>query len=250
MARRKINLNDIKDQVIEEELAVSQDDTLIEPMSPAGGASSETSGAKPKRKGLLFLTLIFVFIILLSIILKMILPQGSPIPTINITFDCDATVNLHVDAGGVFTNRDKLLPGDTLDAAVTFSLKPNEDGSTDLTLKNQVFVKTRIYGKLNDEYLPNLFGYELDGNWVKSINGYYYYNKILALGPNGEEMEESFETKIKIEKTVGNEFQGKIVDLVIEFTILQAEYEAINDVWKDAPYSWRLDMYNKYFAES
>ena len=249
MARKKINLNNIKDQVLEEEIvAYEEDDTLIETMSPAGGASGETSAAKPKRKGLLFLSLLLIFIILLSVILKIILPQGTPIPTIDIKFDCLTDIKMDIGTNGQFTDRDKLLPGDTLDATVEFWLEPTEN--TDLSLNNQVFIKTRIYGKLNDEYLPNLFGYELDGNWVKSINGYYYYNKIIALGPNGEKIPETFETKIKIEKTVGNDFQGKKVQLIIEFSILQAEFEAVDDVWKDAPYSWRVAMYDKYFAEN
>lgn len=244
MARRKINLNNIKEQVIEEEIIENSEESLIEPMGPAGG---ELSATKPKRKGLLFLSLLLIFIVLLSVTLRIILPQGEPIPTIDIKFDCITDIKMDIGTSGQFTDRDKLLPGDTLDASVEFWLEPTEN--TDYSLKNQVFVKTRIYGKLDDEYLPNLFGYELDGNWMKSINGYYYYNKIISLGENGEIVPEKFETKIKIEKTVGNKFQGKNVQLIIEFSILQAEYDAITDVWKDAPYSWRQDMYNRYFAE-
>ena len=243
MARKKINLNLIQEQAIEEDFV--EDNKVVETMSSVGG--SEVSATKPKRKGLLFLSLLLVFVVLLSITLKIILPQGAPIPTIDIKFLCKTDIQITVGTTGQFSDRTDLLPGDTLDAKVEFWLEPTE--KTDYSLDNSVFVKARIYGKLNDQFKPNLFGYELDENWVKSINGYYYYNKMISLGKKGEINKEEFDTDIKIENTVGNEYQGKRVELIIEFTILQAEYDAISDIWKDAPYSWKNEMYSKYFAE-
>lgn len=248
MARKRIKLDDLKDEVLQQEV-VNEDEGSgnIEPMSSVG-ASAELGATKPKRKGLLFLSLLLTFIVLLSVTLKIILPQGEPVPQIDITFVCSSDFNLTLKTNETSSNRTLVLPGDTLTTTVKFKLQKNDN--TDLTLNNSVFVKTRIYGKLGDEYKPNLFGYELDGNWTKSINGYYYYNKIISLGPDGESVEEELSTNILIDKNVGNEYQGKAVKVVIEFTILQAEYEAIDDVWKDAPYAWQQEMYNKYFYES
>lgn len=245
MARKKININNIENQVLEEEIVdFGENDTEISSMSSVG-ASQEVSAAKPKRKGLLFLTLIMVFIILLSVTLKIILPQGTPIPTIDIKFKCNTNIQINIEASGQLSNRTQLLPGDTLEAKVEFWLEATE--KTDYSLKNQVFVKTRIYGKLDNKFENELFGYELDGNWYKSINGYYYYNKMITLAPQGEEIvKEKFDTSIKIEETVGNDYQGKNVELIIEFSILQAQYDAISDVWKDAPASWKEEMVEKY----
>ena len=65
MARKKINLENIKEQVLEDEAIVEENETSIEAMSSVG-AGSETTAVKPKRKGLLFLSLLLIFIILLS----------------------------------------------------------------------------------------------------------------------------------------------------------------------------------------
>lgn len=241
MARKKINLKNIQEEALNEDVFEEVNDSaLIETMEPVG--NSQGAPQKPKRKGLLFLTLLLVFIILLSITLKIILPQGTPIPAIDIKFISNTDIQIDLGMSGQFSDRTELLPGDVLDAKVQFWLEPTEN--TDYSLNNSVFVKTRIYGKLDDEFKPNLFGYELtDGNWIKAINGYYFYNKIITLGKNGEIKKEEFETDIRIEKTVGNEYQGKKVELCIEFSILQAEYDAISDVWKDAPTSWKNTMY-------
>ncbi len=247
MARKKINLNTIKEQALEEDLVLQEESSQsIVAMSPAG-SSVENTALKPKRKGLLFLALLLIFIILLSITLRAIFPQGKEIPSINITFLCNSDIHISVANVGQFSDRTDLLPGDVLDATIDFWLEPTEE--TDYSLNNSVFVKTRIYGKLDGKFQANLFGYELDDKWVKSINGYYYYTKIISLAPKGSDpIVESFKTNILIEKTVGNEYQGKTVELCIEFTILQAEYDAIQDVWRDAPYVWQQDMYTKYFA--
>ncbi len=245
MARKRIKIDELKDGVLQEELAEnSVDNNTIEPMSPVGN-TAEVGAAKPQRKGLLFLSLLLVFIVLLSVTLKIVLPQGDPIPQIDISFVCSSDFHLKLKTSGGTLNRTEVLPGDTLETTVAFGLDKNDN--TNLSLNNSVFVKARIYGKLGNEYRTNLFGYELDGNWTRSINGYYYFNKILSLGANGESVMEEMTTNIIIGENVGNELQGKNVKVVIEFTILQAEYEAILDVWKDAPYVWQQAMYNKYF---
>ena len=67
---------------------------------------------------------------------------------------------------------------------------------------------------------------------------------------NGEALEqdkETFDTEIHVSESLDNRFNGKQMELRIEFSILQAEYAAIADVWKDSPYQWRESIRVKYF---
>ena len=48
----------------------------------------------------------------------------------------------------------------------------------------------------------------------------------------------SITRSLEIDKSIGNEFAGKTIKIVFEAEVLQAQYQAIFEMWPTAPYEW------------
>lgn len=242
MALKDRNINKVNEDILLEQDGVvsSSNSQAISSMSTVNGKDG-----KKKRKGLLFLALIFVLIILLTITLRLVFPEGDAIAEISVKFMFDSDIDLVIKSESSAEDRYVLLPGDRIPATITFWLEGND--LTDYSQNNSVFVRARIYGVLDDEKYWDIFQYTLDDEyWIQSVNNYYYYNNIVRLKTN-EDDKQKLQTEIHITESLDNRFNGREMELRIEFSVLQAEYQAIGDIWKDSPYQWREDIRNKYF---
>ena len=176
-------------------------------------------------------------VILLSLALTLILvfPTASRVIDINIDFHASADI---VISDEEWTSSSKILPGDKIDYTFNISTSINEQ-STDANL--DVFLRIRASISSEDNFFPNtiVLTFTEGGRWFKGIDGFYYLQKTPGttgvLSP-GEKI--SISRSLLIDKTVGNEFAGKSITIMFEAEVLQAEYQAILEIWPTAPYEW------------
>ena len=64
-------------------------------------------------------------------------------------------------------------------------------------------------------------------DWYEGEDGYYYYNTVLK-----PDKEITISQEFEIDKELGNEFAGKTLEINIVVEVLQAEYQAIETVWR------------------
>ena len=125
-----------------------------------------------------------------------------------------------------------------IDYTFNISTSRNEQ-STDAN--NDVFLRIRAVIESEDNFFPNtiVLTFTDGGRWFKGLDGFYYLQKTPGtsgvLSP-GEKI--SISRSLLIDKTVGNEFAGKSITIMFEAEVLQAEYQAILEIWPTAPYEW------------
>ena len=131
----------------------------------------------------------------------------------------------------------KVMPGDSFNAK--FDITSTDDkGSTD-----EVYVRIKLYAIAENNYYSNLFSYNVSNDdWFEGADGYIYLKQTLKANTSIE-----FCNKINLDKQIGNDFQGKSINVYFEAECLQAgsySYQAITEEWPTAPYAWKQLFYD------
>ena len=192
------------------------------------------------------------FIILTSVLLALLIGVGVtlylmfPRPVrpsdISINFRADVDVAIRDSLGVLLEDQNlettRALPGDKIDYSFKLYTEKNEE-STDVNLDVFLRIKAGVYCGKN--FFPNTVELTFIDNdmWFKGGDGYYYLKKTDTsdgvLSP-GERIE--LTRNLQIDKSLGNEFAGKDIRIVLEADVLQAQYQAIDELWPTAPSEW------------
>ncbi len=129
-------------------------------------------------------------------------------------------------------------PGDTTDKKVSVKSLGTKGAYVRVSL-------TPVWGSMvEDEFAPDQ---ELstenvvlnvntgeDDDWMLS-DGWYYYKKIL---PAGEETSLLLNSVTLVGESTGNEYQGKILQIIVEAEAVQASNDAYQSVWSLKSLPW------------
>lgn len=187
-----------------------------------------------KKKKIAILSLVALLImVLLTVALVLFLPQPYRANDIVVDFSTSATLT---PAGGIIPGEPtKVMPGDDIDC--TFNVLSSAQVSGNETL--DVFVRVRVYGICEGRYFGNIISLKLTDStkWVRGADGYYYYKS--KLSPN---QSIDIANQIHLETSIDNWFGGKTLNVVFSAEALQAEYQAIVELWPTAPIQWSANF--------
>ena len=223
---------------------------INKPVNFGQGSSLMTSGvilgsehvndpaAKPKRtKKILLSTSIAVLAILLAtaIALILILP-GAKRPA-DLRLDFSAITDIYVNHETATTDHN-IMPGDEIECLLSLETIPNEDTQN---VNNDVFLRIKTSVICENNYYSGILNLNFidQSDWYKGADGYYYYQKtetsdgLLSVGEKVTVMK-----KMSIDGETGNEFAGKAIIIKFYAEVLQAQYQAIEEIWPTAPWEW------------
>lgn len=187
--------------------------------------------SKPKNKKKIAIIAIISSVIILALLSTFVyLAFISPNQPINIqvNFQTDLTLT---PSSGITSPNQKVMPGDDLECSyILQSTTENDPDSSGL------YVRLRAYAKYENNYYSNLFSYTFTdrAEWYQGADGYWYYNKVLY--PNGQVLD--CVRLIHLEETIGNEFSGKTVTIVLSAEVIQADKRAVEEHWSTSPPEW------------
>ena len=189
-----------------------------------------------KKLGIIFIVVLLTVMVVASTVLILVYPRESRLSDISVNFTTEFSLApISVDHGDM-TNY-KVMPGDEFDCNFTIQSDVAEDsGSGNL----DVFLRVKASFVGNDNYFSGVeFNFVDDDCWFKGADGYYYYTK-----SNGGKGVVSPGDRIVVSKRLavdiktGNEYAGKSVNILFSAEALQANYQAIKEIWITAPYEW------------
>ena len=142
------------------------------------------------------------------------------------------------------------MPGDKID--YTFEIYTQTNAETDSNVNLDVFLRIKAGIIAENNYFINSVNLSFtdNGEWFKGGDGYYYLRKLNdgstkqtdgVLSPN-EKI--SITRSMEIDKRIGNEYAGKTIQIAFEAEVLQAQYQAIFEIWPTAPYEWATQYKN------
>lgn len=203
------------------------------------GERVQVSTSKPiniKKLSITLVVILLAVLIVASTVLILVYPKPTREKDINISFTTQfsyAPISIDEDTQDNY----KVMPGDELQCKFTIQSDVNED-STEGNL--DVFLRVKAYYVGDQNYISGVdFSFIDDDCWFKGADGYYYYTKTddcKGLMSPGDRLEIS--KTIKISKEMGNEYAGKSVNIFFSAEALQANFQAIEEIWKTAPYEW------------
>ena len=213
--------------------------TEQKPTAVSGGERVQVKAARPvngKKLAMIAVIVLLTVLVIASTVLIVIYPKPSRVNDINIDFTTQFSyAPISVDHE-VPVNY-KAMPGDDLECKFTIQSDVNENssgGSLD------VFLRVKAYFVGDGNYVSGLdFSFVDEDCWFKGVDGYYYYTKTdtcRGVMSPGDRIEIS--KTIKIGEQVGNEYAGKSLDILFSAEALQANYQAIREIWKTAPNEW------------
>lgn len=217
------------------------------PVSPTSGilGSERVPEKTVKAKSTKILLIATVAILLALIIgittvMLIITPQSRRMNDISINFIAGSEFEpISISAGGgEGEERQYVMPGDSVKCTFNIESKKDPNFTDDVNL--DVFLRFKVYFETDDNYFSTITLNFIDGDtWIKGVDGYYYYTKGAnskgVLSPGDKiEITKSF----YIDTSIGNEYAGKKVAVNFDAQVLQANYQAINELWPTAPYSW------------
>lgn len=201
-----------------------------------------------KNKKIIIISLVVILLaILIAVSTTMIVvyPTASRIKDINIDFTATSEfkpVEIESDVSG--EPRQYALPGDRIEGEFTITAKRTAgyEGTENL----DVFLRFKVSMDLEDN---SIMSYDNEGNetltlgfvdnvntWTRGVDGYYYLNRVLSPGETPDVI--SVSKDFIISTAIGNEYAGKKVGIGFEAEVLQANYQAIMELWPTAPYIW------------
>lgn len=224
--------------------------------------------ATHERKNIkkILIALMVLFVITVTIVVIVLIPFPKKTSDIYVNIIADELSPSSFDYSNIDDNRIEkdengnpikitVLPGDKFAGSfgVSSTSDPNSESSP-----GPVFIRFRMYATIKnpdinnnlEKYYGNIISCRSIGDsqqdWFTAKDGYIYYNEILKADNSA-----SIETEIElIGKNIGNELQGKSLNLNITFEALQAEaYQSILEEWPTAPYQWRTNISEKYLGE-
>ena len=209
-----------------------------------GAEKVRQTAVAPKNVKRFFMVLgIAGLAILLALALALIVVFPRTTRTIDIDINFNASADI-VISDEQMTSRSKIMPGDKIDYTFNISTSKNEN-SSDANL--DVFLRIRASIQSENNFFPNtvVLTFTDGGRWFRGIDGFYYLQKTAntsgVLSP-GDKI--SISRSLKIDTSVGNEFAGKSITIMFEAEVLQAEYQAILEIWPTAPYEWASQYKN------
>lgn len=227
--------------------------------SIVGSQNLSQPTAKPKNKKKFWSIFIVVILaILVAVSLTLILIWPRPIRPADISLEFETDVKLTgLDAIIERNPNDPsniiVMPGDTFGCAFTVKTQKNEQ-STGENL--DVFVRIKAGLIVDDNYYDNLISINFASTsaWYKGNDGYYYMQKwpkidesnpgnpdgVLSPGENIGDITKS----IKLSEEIGNSFAGKKMQIVFYAEALQAQYQAIGEMWPTSPVEWKSQFKN------
>lgn len=190
------------------------------------------------KKLVISLIAIFASLLIATGIIFLVLPKPTRPADVWIKFDVSSEYELiRLDSSVSPGVVQKVMPGDTFNSKFTVS---NTD---ELENNGEVYVRIRLYSVIKENGIDNIyydiFDFNLEGNnnWCQGGDGYLYYLGTLKSNTTIEIC-----NKIRLNKELGNEFQGKEIKVVFEGQCLQAglnTYGAIIEEWPTAPHQFR-----------
>lgn len=196
-------------------------------------------GSSRGRK--LFITIISLVmaLVLATVIFAVFLPRPSSPNDIFITLSADMNI-VKIDSDVPEGTDIKLMPGDSLNSKFKVA-----SAGTDEFSKAEVFIRVKIYAIVDENYYDNLFTFDTASeewlnNWMVAADGYVYLRKVLVANTSIE-----FASKLTLDKNIGNDMQGRQIQLVFLAEALQAGedgQQAIASIWETAPQTWRDEI--------
>lgn len=213
--------------------------SVQKPTVVAGGERVQVATSKPVNLKKLWITLVVVLLTILivaSTALILVYPKPSRVNDINIDFTTQFSY-APISVDQEIPENYKAMPGDELECKFTIQSEVNEE-STEGNL--DVFLRVKAYFVDDENFISGVdFSFVDDDCWFKGADGYYYYTKTDTckgvISP-GDKIEIS--KTIKIGNNMGNDYAGKSLDILFSAEALQANYQAIGEIWKTAPFEW------------
>lgn len=204
---------------------------------------------KGKNYKIIYITLAVILLaILIAVSTTMIVvyPTAKRMSDIKIDFSATSKfepISIDTEASG--PQREYAMPGDQINCQFKISSKKDPNFTEDVNL--DVFLRFKVSVNLDQNYISSMDENEMssislefvDTNWMKGVDGYYYLTKSSTskgvLSP-GDTIEIS--RSFILSTAIGNEYAGKKVGITFEAEALQANYQAIVELWPTAPYQW------------
>ena len=192
-----------------------------------------------KNRWIVKVLIVLISAVLVGTGLYFVLPEASSPVEISIDFQLK---NVEFDFIDIQPYQEdptdiKLMPGDSF--LMRYTIASIDD---DEIPNEEVFVRVKFYAICDDIAYNNLISLDTTHsnwleNWTVGADGYLYYNG--TLNEN-----ESFDAvnRLMLSTAIGNEFQGKTVQIVLLAECLQAGengYQSIQSEWETAPYVWK-----------
>ena len=234
----------------------------VKPMTnynKSAGAPSVITGAEKitqttvrprnwKRFFIILIATVLSMMVGISFVLILISPRAIRPSDISLDFNANINFTL-IDDFGVIVDEGslqntKVMPGDKID--YTFEIYTQTNSETDLDVNLDVFLRIKAGIISENNYFGDGVNLSFTDNseWYKGGDGYYYLRKTGngdtkqtdgVLSPN-EKI--SITRSMEIDKRLGNEFAGKKIQIAFDAEVLQAQYQAIFEIWPTAPYEW------------
>ena len=197
-------------------------------------------------------------VVSVSLVLIIVYPKSSR--PIDISLDFNAYVDINIRNDLTVNQSDEqlqenrhVLPGDIID--YTFNIYTQKNANS--TGENlDVFLRIRASIISEDNFFGNTINIAFTDNneWYKGADGFYYYQKTNTSdglltpydpdNPDAPYDRISISRNLVIDKSVGDEFAGKTITIMFEAQVLQAKYQAIDELWQTAPYEWSSQFKN------
>lgn len=171
-----------------------------------------------------------------AIILILVLP--SAVRPADISLDFTAVTDVLVDKDPATASSYKVMPGDEIQCIFSLEALPNEETQN---VNNDVFLRVKTSIICEDNYYSGIITMHFvnQSDWFKGADGFYYYQKtnssdgLMSVGEKIQVMK-----GMSVDKEIGNEFAGKTITIKFFAEVLQAQYQAIEEIWPTAPWEW------------
>ena len=201
-----------------------------------------------KRFFTILISVVLTLLVGVAFVLIVINPRPSRPNDISLTFNSKSMYYINGELvefdGGVnpigenLNSNRKVMPGDKIDYSFEISTSRNAE-TEDVNLN--VFLRVKAYVEIESNFYSNVvsLAFTNDDQWYKGGDGYYYLQKSdFDDGLLSPDEKIRIIRHMEIDKATGNEFAGKPIEVGFTAEVLQAEYQAIEEIWPTAPYEW------------
>lgn len=126
-----------------------------------------------------------------------------------------------------FEGGDKLVPGDKI--CENINLKIDSTAPSFIRVKINPYYSESANGNKIYDSIANINLAE-NSNWIKSNDGYYYYNEAVNID-NNKSKELNFINSIVFNPEDANSYQGKFIGVEIKMEMVQAKYGVYEQAW-------------------
>lgn len=191
-----------------------------------------------KYKAIIFGLIGAIMVVLTVVAIILIAIYPTPKRPLDISLQFNVSTSIAIERDPEMQTEMKVMPGDTVECVFNLETLPDEDTQD---VNNDVFLRIRAYVISESNYYTNVVSLNfIDGNkWFKGADGYYYFQKnndsdgVLSVG---EKL--TITKSFYIDTSTGNEFAGKSIIVQFDAEVLQAHYQAIEEIWPTAPWEW------------